>query len=264
MLLQNLIEKLDMYTKVDSAYEWDNSGLITGDLKSDISTVLLTLEVADEVIYESLRKNAQLIVSHHPVIFSGIKQIITGEDYKNPLYTAISHNIALYASHTNFDMLDGGINDCFLDILGVEKIGYVYEKEKPIGRIFEFPDKLDINSVYELLCDKFKFSNMNLIACDKTRLVKKVAVVTGSGFSIIKSSINSDEVDLIITGDIKYHDAQFLISHGYCVIDMGHYGTEQIFPQAFYNFAVDKISEIKWLISETDVNPFVYLNRGTT
>lgn len=161
-------------------------------------------------------------------------------------------------------MLDGGINDCFLDILGVEKIGYVYEKEKPIGRIFEFPDKLDINSVYELLCDKFKFSNMNLIACDKTRLVKKVAVVTGSGFSIIKSSINSDEVDLIITGDIKYHDAQFLISHGYCVIDMGHYGTEQIFPQAFYNFAVDKISEIKWLISETDVNPFVYLNRGTT
>src|SRR5680860_761387 len=99
---------------------YDNAGLIIGDISVEISSVLVTLDVTEEVIDEAIQKKAQLIVAHHPIVFSGLKKI-TGKNYvERTLLKAIKNDIAIYAAHTNLDSVTGGVNSKICEKLGLQ------------------------------------------------------------------------------------------------------------------------------------------------
>src|SRR5680860_72426 len=108
--LKEITNYLETLAPLSLQESYDNAGLIIGDVNSEISSVLVTLDITEEIIDEAIEKKAQLIVAHHPIIFSGLKKI-TGENYvERSIIKAIKNDIAIYAAHTNLDRITGGVN----------------------------------------------------------------------------------------------------------------------------------------------------------
>ncbi len=109
-LLKEVTQYFESIAPLSLQESYDNAGLITGDINSEINSVLVTVDVTEKVVEEAIKKNVQLIVAHHPIIFSGLKRI-TGKNYiERTVIKAIKNDIAIYASHTNLDSIDGGVN----------------------------------------------------------------------------------------------------------------------------------------------------------
>jgi len=118
--LQNITNFLESIAPLGLQESYDNAGLITGDINSEITTILVTLDVTEKVVEEAIQKKTQLIVAHHPIIFSGLKKI-TGKNYvERTIIKAIKNDIAIYAAHTNLDSVEGGVNRKICDKLGLE------------------------------------------------------------------------------------------------------------------------------------------------
>lgn len=258
MLLKELADSLDIITKNSSQYSWDNSGLLVGDLRKDIRKILVTLEITPSVLQEAEQKDIDLIVSHHPIIFSGKKHLICSERHIDMAYELIRLGIASYATHTSFDMVDGGLNDYFLNLFGVEQRSYLLDAEsKPIGRLFHVKEDCTAIDIANKLKKTFRLPEVRIIG-DKIKKITTVGVVTGSGIDVFFETDN-EEIDLFITGDIKYHQAHDILNMKKTVIDAGHFGTEHIFPEAFISLVKNKLQGIEFIKSDIDVNPFQYL-----
>ena len=118
--LKDIINYLENLAPLSLQESYDNAGLIVGDVNAKITSVLVTLDATEEVVDEAIRKNAQLIVAHHPIVFSGLKKI-TGKDYvERTLLKAIKNDIAIYAAHTNLDSVTGGVNSKICEKLQLE------------------------------------------------------------------------------------------------------------------------------------------------
>jgi len=116
-VIKDVTNFLESFAPLSLQESYDNAGLITGDINTEITTVLITLDVTEKVVEEAIQNKAQLIVSHHPVIFSGLKKI-TGKSYvERTIIKAIKNDIAIYAAHTNLDSVDGGVNRKICDKL---------------------------------------------------------------------------------------------------------------------------------------------------
>jgi dinuclear metal center YbgI/SA1388 family protein len=116
-VLKDVTNFLESYAPLGLQESYDNAGLITGDINTEITTVLITLDVTENVVEEAIQKKAQLIVAHHPIIFSGLKKI-TGKNYvERTIIKAIKNDIAIYAAHTNLDSVDVGVNRKICDKL---------------------------------------------------------------------------------------------------------------------------------------------------
>lgn len=119
-VLKDVTNFLENFAPLSLQESYDNAGLITGDLNTEITTILITLDVTEEVVEEAIRKKAQLIVAHHPIIFSGLKTI-TGKNYiERTIIKAIKNDISIYAAHTNLDSVDGGVNRKICEKLGLQ------------------------------------------------------------------------------------------------------------------------------------------------
>lgn len=259
MKLREVSKILDNKLRADIAESWDNVGLLLGDYDSEVKKILLTLELTRDVFDVAVKEKADLIISHHPLIFSGIKKVVSSEG-DNLVYELIRSEIAFYGAHTNFDAIDGGLSDYFAQKLGGQNIKVIKSsiEEHGICRIFDIKEASiedyikHIKSVMKI--DNLRFSgNIN----DK---IKKVAVVTGSGSEYINLAV-SNGAQLFITGDLKYHFALELKEKGLNILDAGHFDTEKIFPEAMHKFIrnnIEDLRDIELIKSEVDVNPFEY------
>ena len=121
MLLKDLILHLENFAPLHYQESYDNSGLITGDLNGEVKSALVAIDVTEEVIDEALSSNCDLIISHHPLIFKGIKSITGKNEVERCLLRAIRNNLAIYAAHTNLDSVTGGVNSIICKKLGLKK-----------------------------------------------------------------------------------------------------------------------------------------------
>jgi dinuclear metal center YbgI/SA1388 family protein len=130
---------------------YDNAGLLTGDLNAEISSVLVTLDVTEEVIEEAVAKKTQLVVAHHPIIFSGLKKI-TGKNYvERTIIKAIKNDIAIYAAHTNLDSVTGGVNSKICEKLGLENCTVLQPAAGQLKKLITFIPESHTEKVSEAL-----------------------------------------------------------------------------------------------------------------
>jgi dinuclear metal center YbgI/SA1388 family protein len=120
MLLQDIIRHLENIAPLPYQESYDNAGLITGDKNREISSALITLDVTEEVVEEAISHSCELIISHHPLIFKGIKKITGSNEVERCLIRAIQNNIAIYAAHTNLDSITGGVNSKICEKVGLK------------------------------------------------------------------------------------------------------------------------------------------------
>lgn len=256
MLLKELMTKLDSVLKPKLAYEWDNVGLGIGELSSEVKRILVTLEITESVIDEAITKKADMIISHHPLIFKPLKTIKDSDAKGSMILKLIKNSIAVYVAHTNFDILDGGLNDYVADLIELQRVGKLaYENEEGIGRYGFLLKPMNLNEFINYLKDKLKIDELRLIEGGK-HTINKVGLVTGSGIEYADDAFSMN-CDVYLTGDVKYHDAQDWLLKGMNIIDFGHYGSEIHFRESMINFLKKEIDGgVVYLISDALKDPF--------
>lgn len=212
------------------AEDWDNVGLLVGNKYSTVKKVLVALDCINSVIDEAIQIGANLIVTHHPLIFKSIKKI-NSDTLNGRIYKLIQNNINLYSAHTNFDITEGGTNDILANKLGLKNIEILDitnegSKQYGIGRIGVLDKDITFLEYAKSIKQILNLPSMNIIG-DINKKIKKVALCTGSGSEYLVKAYDKC-ADLYISGDVKFHDAQKAQELGICWIDATHYASENI------------------------------------
>lgn len=362
MKLKSLIKKIESKYPLSLAYDWDNVGLLVGDFDANIKKVLVTLEANEKVIDEAIENNIDLIITHHPFIFSKMNKINTGDFKGRLIHKLIKKDIALYSMHTNFDIAFDGLNDYFMEIMGFEnskvleitksevlykiavfvpvshvdvvrnalansgaghignysnctfnsegvgtfkplegtqpfvgqegrvecvnevkietivpqrllggvisnminahpyeEVAYdIYKLENKgegsgLGRISKLRESITLEELCNNIKSKLNMENIRVVGDIETK-INKVALVTGSGADMVKKA-QRQGAQVLITGDVKYHDAQDALDMGMCIVDCGHFETEDIFKGVMKRF-LDNVEEVEVIESSIYLNPF--------
>ncbi len=227
----DVIKLMEKYAEPSLAESWDNIGLMVGDENAYITNVLVALDINDDVIEEAITKDCNLIITHHPFIFKGLKSITTSDVVGRRVIKLIENNISVFSAHTNLDIAKNGTNDTLASLLNLKNINNLFDNnnsEWGLGRVGELEESLKLEDVIEEV--KKALDLGNIVVCgDVDKEIKKIAICTGSGGEVdfINQALTRG-CDLYITADIKYHNAQHAKDLGLSLIDATHYASENI------------------------------------
>ncbi|MBE7050560.1 MAG: Nif3-like dinuclear metal center hexameric protein [Ruminococcaceae bacterium] len=244
------------------AFDRDNVGLILGRCDKEVKRVLITLDVDEKVAQEAMEKGADLIISHHPLMFYPIKRLTGNSPEERTLRQLISGDISLISAHTNLDCSSGGLNDYLcekLDIINTRVIEVVASDEKGehgFGRIGEFKEEFSLLKILER-CKNVLGANGLRYTGREDKMIKRVAVNCGGGADLLDECISLG-ADLFITGDVKYNPFRNGYESGMAVIDAGHYETEHIVCELLEKVLKDKYPDIEFCISKENIAPIKY------
>ena len=231
MKVKELTDWLDSVYPSAMAEHWDNVGLLVGDDDAEVTHVFLALDLTETTLEEAVRAGADMIITHHPMIFEGQKKINNHSFTGRRILSLIKHNIQYYAMHTNYDIL--GMADLSADFLNLkdrEILEVTYSdanRTEGLGRVGNLAQKMSLEECADFVKTQLKLPSVTVYG-DLEKEVQKVAVCTGSGKSLIKEVLKH-QADVYVTGDADYHFAIDAVAQGVCIIDAGHYGTEYIF-----------------------------------
>lgn len=222
--------------------DFDNAGFLAGDGRAAVKKALLALDITDDVIAEAVELRAQLIVSHHPLIFTPLRHATTDDLAGRKVLVLARHGISAICMHTNLDAADGGVNDCLAKKLGLNDI-FLLNDEK-IGRIGTLSCEKGLEEflrdVIELLgCGGLRY-------CRGSGRVYRVAVGGGACGEYIPQAI-AQGCDTFVTSDLRYND--FLDTRGLNLIDAGHFPTENVVCPAVKAYLEEHFPEVKTVIS---------------
>lgn len=200
---------------------FDNAGFLVGDIEAGVSRVLLSLDVTEEVIDEAVRTGAELIVSHHPFIWTPLKSVTGDGLTSRKLMKLIKNDISVISLHTNLDIAEGGVNDVLISLLGAERTDTL--DGDGCGRIGELQEELCLEEFLVHCRSVLKVKGLRYV--DGGRRVKRLAVMGGAGADAMYDAIEKG-CDTYVTADVKYH--QFLEAKelGLNLIDADHFCTE--------------------------------------
>ena len=244
MLMQcgKVIEAIERSFPPYCACDWDNVGLLVGDEKREVRRILLALDATEDVIEQAVKKKADLLITHHPMIFRAVKRITADDFTGRRILRLAKEGIAYYAMHTNYDSCFMGEQAArrlgLLDTEVLEPVADGQEEAFGIGKIGRLPCETTLRACAELVKSAFGISSVRIFG-DGGHMVKKVAVVPGSGGGEINRAILAG-ADLLISGDIDHHEGIDAMAQGLVVIDAGHYGLEHIFAVDMAGFLADK------------------------
>ena len=261
MYIKEIISLIEAYAPLKLQASFDNSGLLCGDSERELTSILLCIDVTEEVVKEAIDKGHNLIISHHPLIFSGLKHITPTTYVERCVIDAIKHDITIYAAHTNMDVVANGVSGRMADKLDLHHRQILQPEGDPVdgngfGIIGELQQPVEsmafLQQVKEIFrCDRLRYTTPH------TPFIQRVAVCGGAGASFFKQAL-AGQSDIYISGDFKYHDF-FLTENRIMIADIGHYESEQFTKEIFYEILTKKISKFAVQFSEINTNPIKYL-----
>jgi dinuclear metal center YbgI/SA1388 family protein len=348
-----------------SAEKWDNVGLLVGKPDKVIKKLLICLDVTPEIIDEATDKDADMIISHHPLIFSAMKRITSDTQSGRNIIKLIEKGICVYSAHTNLDMAENGVNEVLAGALGIVNGSIIDVKEREqLYKIITYVPESHAESVRNALCsngagdignyDSCSFTSLGTgtfrpqkgtkpfigsegkleevkearietivpagelsnaisamvsahpyeepaydiikleldgrkkgfgiagdlkesmpfsdfidlvktrlsvgfvrtVGCPKSDVIKRAAVFSGS-YGLEPASIAAVNADVLVTGDLKYHDAMDAVQAGLCIIDAGHYNTEKVIIPVLADMLRSRFTEIDVIEGKAGRDPFV-------
>ena len=222
--VKDVTKVIEEFAPLSIQEKWDNSGLCIGSSESPVSSVLFGLDCTPELVDEAIECGADMIVTHHPLIFSGLKKISPDDMIGEAVFKAIKAGISIYAAHTNADKVIAGVSGAMAAKLGLQNVEILSEDGDGtgLGVVGELPKALTAEQVLELVKERF---NLKMVKTSKPveGKITKVAMCGGSGSSLI-SAAKAAGAQLYISGDISYHN--FFTPEGFMLMDIGHYESE--------------------------------------
>lgn len=261
MTCRELIEELEKKYPPALAEAWDNSGLQAGRWEKEVKRVYIALDPNEETVHHAVEAEADLLLTHHPLLMQGIKKVNTGDFYGRRLITLIQNDIACYATHTNYDVVEMAV--LAASMLQLQKDEVLLStcvlpdgKEGGIGRIGILPQDMTLEECARHVKETFGIPNVRVFGRLDTP-VRRAAVVPGSGKSMAGISLEK-KADVLISGDFGHHDGMDAVDQGLCVIDAGHYGIEHIYIMQMKKELQARFPELI-LETEPPVYPFQVL-----
>ena len=257
MQCKEIMQVIEAAYPRSAALDFDNVGLLAGRAGKEVNRVYLALDATDAVIDRAIEAGADMLITHHPLIFSPMKRV-TDEDFiGRRVVKLIQSDIAYYAMHTNYDVL--GMATLSEKILGI-KNSQVLDvtmcedgNEEGIGRVGDLEKPMTLEECCVYVKHKLKLGSLKVFG-DMNGTVSRLAVSPGSGKSAVAPAI-AKGADVLVTGDIGHHDGLDAVEQGLAVIDAGHYGTEYIFIDDMKHFLEDKLPVLDVLTTPI-IHPF--------
>ena len=258
MKCRKILSSLYKLSPPSLAEEWDNVGLLTGRPEKDVRSVYIALDATDEVIEHAVMKHADMLLTHHPMIFHPMKKI-TGDDFTGRrVMELIKNDISYVALHTNYDI--SRMAERAAEILGLKNTLPLCGvritddgKETGLGRVGTLENDCTLRECAEFVKNGFSIPNVRIYG-DPDSGVETVAILPGSGGGEIQDAIRNN-ADVYITGDISHHQGLDAVLQGLSVIDAGHYGIEKIFIEDMKDFFYKELPELK-VFTEGIAEPF--------
>lgn len=256
--LQEILEDI---APLEMQEDWDNSGMQIDMGRSSVSRILVCLEITGEVVEEALNADVDFIVTHHPLLFHGIKKIDRNDAAGRNLLDLIFTGISVYSAHTCFDIAPGGNNEDLAARLRLCKVsGFAGQEGEPewgLAGYLATPMRLADFAMY---LDEILDSPGGLkVSGDAERIIQKVGLCTGAGGEFLPAAAEAG-CDVYISGDLKHHEVQDAKENGMCVIDAGHYGTEFLFAENMAKRLRERTAgQAVVLESQVNVNPYDFV-----
>ena len=259
--LSRIIEELELIAPSRLKCPWDNVGLLVGDEAQRISRVLVCLDITRENVRAAVDFGADLIVSHHPLIFEPMKNITENTVTGGIVRTLIQNNISAFCMHTSFDIADGGMNDLLAHKLGLENVrkftpdecvGEDGEMLEGIGRVGVLARPMLLSEF--LVHIKSTLGSAALKYCgNPNETVQTVALCSGSGGSELYAAYHSD-ADVYVTADLKHDHGRIAREIGLNIVDAGHFETENIICEFLAEVFANRFPELE--VMQSSAQPY--------
>ena len=244
MLCRDIINVIENTYPKQAALEWDNVGLLVGRNDKEVDKIYVALDATDEVIDAAIACGADMLITHHPLIFAPMKKITDEHFIGNRVVKLLQHDISYYAMHTNYDVL--GMATLSGDMLGLieDDVFEVTDSENHIGvgRIGDLEKTMTLGECCEWVKKVFALSSVRVFG-DVNKTVLRAAISPGSGKHMSELAIEKG-ADVLITGDIDHHEGIDAVSRGLAIIDAGHYGLEYIFIEDIVKYLKQNLNEV--------------------
>ena len=258
MILQDIINIIESVAPLSYQEDWDNSGLQVGNRNAEIKAALLTVDVTESVVDEAILLGCDLIISHHPLLFRGLKQLTGSTPQERCVEKAIRHNISIYSAHTSIDSYLHGVSGRMAEKLGIENYQILIPSASNIqvglGVIGELKETMNSEEFVAHVAKVFARPNAALRWVEGAKkMIKRVALCGGAGAEFVEEAI-AQGADAYVSADFKYHELQSAYQR-INVVDMDHWVSEHFTREIFEELLSP---HIKTYIASADDSPVRY------
>ena len=255
--VRDVVKVIEEFAPLSLQEKWDNSGLCVGSPDDLVSSILLGLDCTPELVDEAVECGADMIVTHHPLIFSGLKRISSDDLVGAAVIKAVKAGISIYAAHTSADKVLAGVSGAMAARLGLQDVRILDEDGDGtgLGVVGELPEPMTAQQVLELVKERF---SLKIVKASRPVEgdVRRVALCGGSGGSLIGVA-KSAGAQLYISGDISYHN--FFTPKDFMLMDIGHYESEIEIVDILFSLIKKKIPTFAVRITQNIYsNPIFY------
>lgn len=257
MKCQDIIHILNRQSPAEYALDWDNVGLLVGRKDKEVKKLLLAVDATAAVCQYAIDNGVDMIVTHHPMIFSKLRKINDDTVLGQKILALIEAGICCFAMHTNFDTI-GGMAKVAARMMKLKNAQVLDETTagEGIGQIGLLDHAMTVQELATLVKETFELPNV-MVFGDVNREVEKIAICPGSGKSVIDVSAEKG-AECLVTGDIGHHEGLDAVEMGVSIIDASHYGIEKIFLQFMYDYLKDFCTDVEIVIADVGA-PFMVI-----
>jgi dinuclear metal center YbgI/SA1388 family protein len=257
MKVKDIINIIEEFAPLGIQEKWDNSGLCIGSPEDEVTSVLMGLDCTPELVDEAIECGADMIITHHPLIFSGLKKISSDDLVGAAVIKAIRSGISIYAAHTNADKVIAGVSGAMAAKLGLENVSILDEDGEGtgLGVVGDLPVPMTAQEAVAYVKDRFALKAMKTSRPIDGK-ISRIAMCGGSGGSLIGAA-KASGAQLYISGDISYHN--FFTPEGFMIMDIGHYESEIEIVDILFSLIKKKIPTFAVRITQNIYsNPIFY------
>lgn len=258
MNIKEVVTTLESFAPLPLQESYDNAGLQVGLTATEVSGVLLCLDVTEKVIDEAVAKGCNLIVAHHPLLFRGLKQIGDATQPERCVTKALKKDIAIYAMHTNLDNAEGGVNYEIAYRLGMEDVRFLLPNAQGGGSGVIGALPVEMNARTFLQSVKKEFGVECLMHNELLRRpIRTVALCGGAGDFLLQEAVNQ-QADAFLTGEMHYHTYMGM-EQTIQIAVAGHYQTEQYTKDLIAKTLREQCEGLRIVVSQENTNPICYM-----
>ncbi len=258
MKIKEVIAALEQFAPLPLQEDYDNAGLQLGLTEAEVSGALLCLDVTEETVAEAVEKGCNLVVSHHPLLFRGLKQIVDADSVQRTVKMAIKNDVTIVSMHTNLDNAVGGVNWKIAEKLGLEtgRLGVQGVQGEKCGLyVGTFAKPLSANDFILLLKTRMEAQCVMTNELLK-REIRKVAICGGAGSFMLDDAI-AQGADAFVTGEMHYHE-YFGHDQEIQIAVIGHYESEHFTNELFREIIERECKGVRCVMAESQKNPVRY------
>lgn len=263
--VQDVYHELCRLAPLSLAEDWDNVGLQVGSLKSPVHGILVSLDITEAVLWEAVAAKANLIVTHHPLFFQALHALTDSEITSRLARLAVQMDLNILSFHTNLDSSQNGLNDLLAKNLGLKKLRPLIPaadkkyRHAGLGRVGSL-QKTSLKNFLSSIAVKLSLNNFRYVGALQSS-IQKVAVMTGSGGNYFKEAYQAG-ANVLVTGDVKYHNALDALALPIALVDIGHFsgeiGMTELIARSLKNWAQRKKNFLKITPTQAQSDPFQF------